>query len=149
MTCLNASSDAPSYSRSSSWRELTRRPDSAEEARAIIAGIREQQVDRLTRLLAEHEQLAAEEAVELPDRAAFDPSPGFERHRRYRTALGRELLRTLDTLRKLRKDGRQMADMGYDSDRVIEEEQTDKIGPVAGIVPRGGRNRQERSLVPR
>ena len=75
--------------------------------------MREQQVDRLTRLLAEHEQLAAEEAAELPDRAAFDPSPGFERHRRYRTALGRELLRTLDTLRKLRKDGWQMADVGY------------------------------------
>src|SRR5271166_1642905 len=89
--------------------------------------MREQQVERLRRLLAEHAQFAAEEAALLPDRAAFDPSPGFERHRRYRAALGRELLRTLDTLRKLRKDGREMVKVQCDPDRVINQKEADQI----------------------
>lgn len=42
--------------------------------------------------------------LELADRMSFDPSPGFERYRRHRTALGRELLRTIETLRRLRSD---------------------------------------------
>ena len=92
------------------WRELGPRPANPAEATDVIAEMRDQQIDRLTRLLAGHAQCAAEEAVDLPDRAAFDPGAGFERHRRYRTALGREMLRTLDTLRKLRKDGYEMAD---------------------------------------
>ena len=36
------------------------------------------------------------------DRAALDCSLAFERHRRYQSAKTRELLRTLDTLRKMR-----------------------------------------------
>ena len=42
--------------------------------------------------------------AERYDRAALDCSPAFERHRRYQSARHRELLRTLETLRKMRKE---------------------------------------------
>jgi hypothetical protein len=57
----------------------------------------------LARLLAEHEEIEADEAAERYDRA-LDCSPAFERHRRYQCARHRELLRTLETLRKMRKE---------------------------------------------
>ena len=72
------------------------RPADAAEAVSVLAALRKQEVDRLTTLLAGHEQFAQEDQVDPADRMAFDPGPGFERHRRYRTWLGRELLRTLD-----------------------------------------------------
>src|SRR5208337_3499934 len=59
---------------------------------------------RLEELLAEHEEIEAEEAAERCDRAALDCSPEFERHRRYQAARHRELMRTLETLRKMRKE---------------------------------------------
>ncbi len=127
-TRTNAAIADPGYSDLPLWREIGHRPADQAEAMAVLTTVIEHHVERLRTLLAEHEQLAAEEAAELPDRAAFDPSAGFERHRRYRTGLGRELLRTLETLRKLRKDGFEMTDLGHDSDRVSEEQQADKIG---------------------
>src|SRR5208282_372754 len=59
-------------------------------------------VGRLEELLAEHEEIEAAEAAERYDRAALDCSPAFERHRRYQSARHRELLRTLEALRKMR-----------------------------------------------
>src|SRR5208337_2839184 len=56
---------------------------------------------RLEKLLAEHEEIEADDWV---DRAALDCSPAFERHRRYQSARHRELMRTLETLRKMRKE---------------------------------------------
>src|SRR5208282_5067784 len=61
-------------------------------------------VGRLEELLAEHEEIEAAEAAERYDRAALDCSPAFERHRRYQSARHRELIRTLETLRKMRKE---------------------------------------------
>ena len=113
---------------SESWRELRPRLVNPADAMALITEMRDQQIKRLTRLIGDHEQWAAEEAVDLPDRAAFDPSAGFERHRRYRTALGREMLRTMDTLRKLRKDGRDMEDAGCNPGGVTDLKETAKIG---------------------
>jgi hypothetical protein len=49
-------------------------------------------------------------------------------------ALGRELLRTLETLRRLRKDGYHLPDAGLDCACVIAEEQTDTMG----ILPHPG-----------
>ena len=49
-------------------------------------------------------EIEADEAAERYDRAALDCSPAFERHRRYQSARHRELLRTLETLRKMRKE---------------------------------------------
>jgi hypothetical protein len=126
-TALEDVPGAASYVRSIGWREFGPRPTNPAEAAAVIAEMRDRQIGHLTRLLAGHEQWIAEEALDLPDRAAFDPGTGFERHRRYRMALGRELLRTLETLRRLRKDGYHLPGVGHDSARVIPAEQTDTM----------------------
>ena len=57
------------------------------------------------------------------DRAAFDGSPAFERHRRYQSAKTRELHRTLDTLRKMRN-----SEFGTGNE---EEELAEGEGPMA------------------
>ncbi len=69
---------------------------------APFAPIIERHVGRLEELLAEHEEIEADEADERYDRAALDCSPAFERHRRYQSARQRELLRTLEAFRKMR-----------------------------------------------
>jgi hypothetical protein len=84
------------------WREISPRPRDKTEALAFIRSVIDEHVGRLQELLAEHEEIEDEEAAERCDRAALDCSPAFERHRRYQSAWSRELLRTLDTLRKMR-----------------------------------------------
>ena len=81
-------------------------PPSSDETAALtlIRSVIERHVGRLEELLAEHEQIEAAEADERYDRAALDCSPAFERHRRYQSARHRELIRTLETLRKMRKE---------------------------------------------
>ena len=66
---------------------------------SLIRSVIEQHVGRLEELLAEHEEIEADERY---DRAALDCSPAFERHRRYQSARHRELLGTLEAFRKLR-----------------------------------------------
>jgi hypothetical protein len=127
--------DVPSYARGTKWRELVPRPADPAEASQLLAATMEQQIDRLTRLLAEHAALAAEESAELADRAAFDPGRGFERHRRHRSALGRELHRTLETLRKLRKDEAQIEAMQPDSVSDDEQVDTTEISPQTEVAP--------------
>ncbi len=55
-------------------------------------------------LLAEHEDIEADEAAERFDRAALDCSQAFERHRRNQSAKTRQLLQTLEGFRKMRKE---------------------------------------------
>ena len=55
-------------------------------------------------MIGELEEIAELEAEEAADRAAFDPGAGFERFAHRQAALGRELLRTVEELRRLRKD---------------------------------------------
>ena len=127
----------PGYSGLICSREIAHRPDNKAEAVAILSAVVDKQVERLKELLAEHEQFVAKEAAERADRAAFDPSPGFERHRRYRTALAREFLRTLDTLRKMQSAEGQVPEVedhisvGHDSDRLIHQEEPDKNGSLS------------------
>ncbi len=52
-----------------------------------------------------HQASAAAEDADWADRAALDCSTEFERHRRYQSAKTRELLRSLDTLRRMREFG--------------------------------------------
>ncbi len=85
------------------WRELGPRPRDKAEALCRIRKAMDERVERLEELLAEHEEIEADEAAERCDRAALDCSKEFERHRRYQSAKTRELLRTLDTLQKMRK----------------------------------------------
>jgi len=86
------------------YREIAPPPNDETEALSLIRSVIERHVGRLHKLLAEHEEIEAEEAAERYDRAALDCSPAFERHRRYQSARHRELMRTLETLRKMRKE---------------------------------------------
>ncbi len=86
------------------YREIAPPPSDETAALNLIRSVIERHVGRLEELLAEHEQIEAAEADERYDRAALDCSPAFERHRRYQSARHRELMRTLETLRKMRKE---------------------------------------------
>ena len=86
------------------YREIAPPPSDETAALTLICSVIERHVGRLEELLAEHEQIEAAEAAERYDRAALDCSPAFERHRRYQSARHRELMRTLETLRKMRKE---------------------------------------------
>src|SRR5208337_1746190 len=86
------------------YREIAPPPSDKNAALILICSVIERHVGRLEELLAEHEQIEAAEAAERYDRAALDCSPAFERHRRYQSARHRELLRTLEALRKMRKE---------------------------------------------
>jgi hypothetical protein len=86
------------------YREIAPAPSNETAAMILICSVIERHVGRLEELLAEHEEIEANEAAERHDRAALDCSPAFERHRCYQSARHRELLRTLETLRKMRKE---------------------------------------------
>ncbi|MGZ3431226.1 MAG: hypothetical protein ACXWN0_05675 [Isosphaeraceae bacterium] len=86
------------------YREIAPAPSDETAALTLIGSVIERHVGRLNELLAEHEEIEADEADERYDRAALDCSPAFERHRRYQSARHRELIRTLETLRKMRKE---------------------------------------------
>ena len=83
------------------YREIVPPPSDKTAALILICSVIERHVGRLEELLAEHEQIEAAEAAERYDRAALDCSSAFERHRRYQSARHRELMRTLETLRKM------------------------------------------------
>jgi hypothetical protein len=86
------------------YREIALAPSDETAALILIRSVIERHVGRLEELLAEHEQIEAADAAERYDRAALDCSPEFERHRRYQSARHRELMRTLETLRRMRKE---------------------------------------------
>ena len=95
------------------YREIAPPPSDKNAALILICSVIERHVGRLEELLAEHEQI---EAAERYDRAALDCSPAFERHRRYQSARHRELMRTLEELRKLR-----IADFGMGNNGEAEK----------------------------
>ena len=92
----------PAFNHRLLWREIAARPSDAAAAWAVLYGIVEEHVERLVELLAANEASEAEADPDWADRAAYDGSPAFERHRRYQSAKTRELHRTLDTLRRMR-----------------------------------------------
>jgi hypothetical protein len=92
----------PAYSHLLKWDDIVPRPKNNEEAWAILHDVVDQHVGRLEALLTRHEAMTAEESAAQADRAALDCSKEFERHRRHQSARTRELLRTLDTLRRMR-----------------------------------------------
>jgi hypothetical protein len=85
-----------------SYREVATAPSNEDDAWLLICTVAERQIDRLEKLLEFHKAIEAEEASERDDLAALDTSPAFERHRRYRSALHRELMKLMDALRKAR-----------------------------------------------
>ena len=63
----------------------------------MIAG----RIERLEEMIALHEEIAGEEAIELADAASFDPGPEAERLRRFQAAKSRELRQTLELFLKM------------------------------------------------
>jgi len=92
----------PAFNHRLLWGEIAARPSDPAEAWAVLYAVVDRHVGRLKELLARNEASEAAEDPDWADRAALDCSPAFERHRRYQSAKTRELLRTLDKLRKLR-----------------------------------------------
>src|SRR5208283_1911698 len=86
------------------YREIAPPPSDETAALSLIRSVIERHVGRLQELLAQHEQIEAAEAAERYDRAALDWSPEFERYRRHQSARHRELMQTLEALRKMRKE---------------------------------------------
>ena len=107
------------------YREIAPPPSDETAALILIGSVIERHVGRLEELLAEHEQIEADEADERYDRAALDCSPAFERHRRYQSARHRELMRTLETLRKMRKEefgtGNEEAEKADDREQMADD----------------------------
>ena len=65
--------------------------------KGMIAG----RIERLEEMIAVHEEIAGEEAIELADAASFDPGPEAERLRRFQAAKSRELRQTLELFLKM------------------------------------------------
>ncbi len=87
---------------SARYREIAPPPSDETAALTLIRSVIERHVGRLQEVLAEHESIEAAEAAKRYDRAALDCSPEFERHRRYQSARHRELMQTLQELRRMR-----------------------------------------------
>ncbi len=92
----------PAFNHRLLWREIADRPNDPDAAWAVLYAIVDQHVGRLKELLARNEAIEAAEDSDWAARAGLDCSPAFERHRRCQSARHRELLRTLETLRKTR-----------------------------------------------
>jgi hypothetical protein len=95
----------PAFNHRLLWREITDRPSDPAAAWAVLYGVVDQHVGRLKELLARNECIEATEDSDWAARAGLDCSPAFERLRRSQSARHRELMRTLDALRKMRQEG--------------------------------------------
>ena len=83
------------------WREIADKPADEAEAMGLIKGMIAGRIERLEELIALHEEIAGEEAIELADAASFDPGPEAERLRRFQAAKSRELRQTLELFLKM------------------------------------------------
>ena len=96
--------EAAAYRRRLEGRQVDRlRPKDPAAAWAALRAIVDKATLRLEAKREVHEAHAALEAAETVDRLAFDASPEGERLRRFQLAGQRALLRTVDTLLKLRR----------------------------------------------
>jgi hypothetical protein len=82
----------------------TRQPAEPATGKAVLLAIVDHAVARLEALLEIHRQRNASERPDRLDHLAFDDSDDGERLRRYQLAHGRILLRTINTLFKVRKE---------------------------------------------
>ena len=83
------------------WREIADKPADEDAAMSHIKGVIAGRIERLEEMIAVHEEIAGEEAIELADAASFDPGPEAERLRRSQAAKSRELRQTLELFLKM------------------------------------------------
>ncbi|WP_165228140.1 hypothetical protein [Aquisphaera insulae] len=112
-----------------SWRVLGEPPASSDAAQDFLIDLAERKLARLEAM----EAAATDDDVdadELADAAAFDAGPELDRHRRASSARGRELLRILDTVARMKKSGCWNASEAAPIPAVVEdEEQAGTIDP--------------------
>jgi hypothetical protein len=87
------------------------KPKDAAQARQALLGIIERATERLTAKADAHRERARAMAALAPDFLAFDATPDGERLRRFDLASGRALARTLNELRKHRRDATIASDL--------------------------------------
>lgn len=100
----NTPYEDPAFSAWRAWRAIAVRPADKEAGVAHLLGVAAGEVDRLEARIAELDEADGDDAVEMAERASFSPSNDSERLRRFQSARTREMIRTLDTLNKLRKE---------------------------------------------
>lgn len=138
--CLNRiPSNDPTLDDPEPWRELADRPASAAEAREALRGRIGRQMSRLETRRAEHQAAAAADSSVLAEAAAFDPGEELERLHRYQSARHRELIRTVELFRKLRRDPQPEPEPEFEAgpgpdvepaaDGLIEARQESRIEP--------------------
>jgi len=79
-------------------------PEDATKAREALLGIIERATERLTSKAEAHRERARIEAARARDLLGFDESPAGESLRRHELATGRAMARSLDSLRKHRRE---------------------------------------------
>jgi hypothetical protein len=87
----------PGLNAAMEWREIADRPSDKDQAWAVLRAEVNERIAQLSSTLGEFARVASADSA---DRAALDCSPGLARHRGHRLAMGRELLRIMDVLRK-------------------------------------------------
>ena len=81
-------------------------PEDAAGARSALLGLVERTIGRLTGLASADERGGRPGRWSAAERMTFDPGPDDERLWRHQFTCGRSMQRTLDTLLKLRREGR-------------------------------------------
>ncbi len=117
-----------------SWYEIAQRPADADAAWALLRGIVQQQLERLKVVLATREAVAATGDPDWVECAAFESGSGYERYRRCQSALHRELMRTLDALRKTRQEEFESPDEGDEPAASADEAVSSQPSPPLELV---------------
>ena len=99
--------DKMTFRNKAAARELeSLKPGDAAKARETLLGIIARAIERLTAKAAAHRERARIEAALAPGILAFDDSPTGERLWRYELATGRGMARSLESLRKHRREAK-------------------------------------------
>ncbi|WP_165073850.1 hypothetical protein [Paludisphaera rhizosphaerae] len=96
--------DEPAFNSWRTWREIAPRPADPDAAIAMLREIVDGQVERLEVLAVELNEIEGENAVETAERASFAVDDTGERLHRFQTARARELIKTVETLARLRRE---------------------------------------------
>src|SRR5947208_6954991 len=125
------------------WREIADKPADGDEAMGLIKGMIAGRIERLEELIALHEEIAGEEAIELADAASFDPGPEAERLRRSQAAKGRELRQTLELFLKMQASRERRKNLTTEGTEGTEDGERRK--PQCANEANSGRNKRKTS----
>ncbi|WP_337176242.1 hypothetical protein [Paludisphaera sp.] len=128
--------DDPAFSAWRLWRAIAPRPADKESGVAHLLAVVAAEIERLDARIAELEAADGDDAVETAERASFSPGDDAERLRRFQACRSRELMRTLDTLNRLRKEAAaREKDKEKDRDKKPAKPPAGKPGPASPPCP--------------